>query len=153
MGRRLLSLTRVSVLAATILTGSLDSTDATGWRRTVLTDPSMCEPAAPDPVPVPAGARLFASFHELEAASCAGDPLVTSGRVGMLSIDVQSARVVQRTTIAPLHGVGEAVESGLLRPAGDPHSARRSGAHERWPDTDTRCRSFRLACDLVRANG
>ena len=87
----------------------LDSTDAVNWRKTQLTAPTLCEPASPAPVPVPAGNHLYVSLHELDTAACTTDPTVTSGTQEVLTVDVPSATVINRSVLAPLHGAGDAV--------------------------------------------
>ncbi|MFE2285522.1 sialidase family protein [Streptomyces sp. NPDC059443] len=92
-----------------------DSTDATHWRHTTLTEPDLCEPSAPAAAPVTKGNKLYVFFHDIDKAACThdpdADPTVTSGREEMVTVDVKTAGVLHRTVIAPIHGVGERVDA------------------------------------------
>ncbi|MFD7561048.1 hypothetical protein ACFV9E_42015, partial [Streptomyces sp. NPDC059835] len=91
-----------------------DSTDAKHWRHTTLTEPDLCEPHSPAAAPIAKGNRLYVFFHDLDKAACAHDPdvdpAVTGGREEVVTVDVETARILRRTVIAPIHGVGERVD-------------------------------------------
>jgi hypothetical protein len=91
----------------------LDSTDGVSWRATTVTE-TLCEPASPDATPVPDGATVYVFFHDLEHAACANDPhvdpTITSGRQEVIAVDVATASVKLRTTVAAIHAVGERVD-------------------------------------------
>lgn len=87
-----------------------DSTDAKNWRHTILTE-SLCEPLTPGAAPVAKGGRVYVFFNDIDQAACAHDPdvdpTVTSGQEEVVAVDVATADVLYRRTIAAIHGNGE----------------------------------------------
>ena len=92
----------------------LDSTNGVKWRSTTLTG-TLCEPATPGGLPVPAGNTVYVFFHEIDQRACASDPSVNptiaSGRQEMIAVDTGTARITRRVTIATIHGEGEVVST------------------------------------------
>jgi hypothetical protein len=84
-----------------------DSTDGVNWRTNMVSTADACAQASN---PVPAGGTLYVSWLQSVPAGCTNFN-VTAGNAMMATVDVASANVSARTTIASIKGNGDKIVS------------------------------------------
>jgi hypothetical protein len=86
-----------------------DSTDGIHWRTTQISASDTCAPTTPGSHPVPAGATVYVTWEQFDAAACSTDPTDTNGTQMIAAVNVATATVTRVTSVARVHGAGDTI--------------------------------------------
>jgi hypothetical protein len=82
-----------------------DSADGINWRTTMVSTADAC---AQGSNPVPSGGTVYVSWVQSVPAGCT-NANITAANAMMATVDLTTASVVNRTTIAPINGSGDKI--------------------------------------------